>query len=340
MSARTGSKPAFLITIDTEGDNLWSRPRRVETRNSAYLPRFQALCERYGLKPTYLTNWEMAHCPVYRDFARDALRRGAAEIGMHLHAWDSPPLSPLTDDDARHHPFLIEFSTPVMREKIRAMTAALEETFAVKMVSHRAGRWAFNAVYAGLLVEQGYEVDCSVTPGVSWAGHKGDPRGSGGTDYSRFPEDAYFPDESDLGRAGASPLLEVPMTILRPDAPGWIRGAQARLRPASLPARVLRRCYPEILWLRPDGRNRQAMLRVLSTAQDQGRDYVELMLHSSEFMPGGSPTFPDDSSIERLYDDLAALFESASRAFEGLTLGEYNRRYRAAARSRSDAAQR
>ena len=67
-------KPRFLITIDTEGDNAWAKPREVTTRNAAYLPRFQSLCERYGLQPTYLTNYEMAVSPEYREFAADALR--------------------------------------------------------------------------------------------------------------------------------------------------------------------------------------------------------------------------------------------------------------------------
>src|SRR5438034_5344383 len=52
--------PAFLVTIDTEGDNLWSKPRTLTIRNAQYLPPFQALCEKYGLRPTYLTNWEIA----------------------------------------------------------------------------------------------------------------------------------------------------------------------------------------------------------------------------------------------------------------------------------------
>ena len=42
----------FLVTIDVEGDGLWEKPRQVETRNAAFLPRFQMLCERYGLRPT------------------------------------------------------------------------------------------------------------------------------------------------------------------------------------------------------------------------------------------------------------------------------------------------
>src|SRR5688500_4964789 len=99
---------AFLITIDTEGDNLWSRPRKNTTVNSRFLPRFQDLCERFGYKPTYLTNYEMARCPVFQEFGADVLRRNSAEIGMHLHAWDSPPVVPLTSDDSAQHPYLFE----------------------------------------------------------------------------------------------------------------------------------------------------------------------------------------------------------------------------------------
>ena len=52
--------PAFLITIDTEGDDIWGRHATVTTENARYLPRFQDLCRKHGFKPTYLTNYEMA----------------------------------------------------------------------------------------------------------------------------------------------------------------------------------------------------------------------------------------------------------------------------------------
>ena len=50
-------KPAFIITIDTEGDNLWQNHRVIKTENARYLARFQTLCERFGFKPVWLTNY-------------------------------------------------------------------------------------------------------------------------------------------------------------------------------------------------------------------------------------------------------------------------------------------
>ncbi len=110
-------RPAFIITVDTEGDNEWSRPNPILTRNAAYLPRFQALCEEFGFKPTWLTNYEMATSPEFVRFGRDVIARGAGEIGMHLHAWSSPPIKPLTHDDHATHPYLIEFAPDVMADE-------------------------------------------------------------------------------------------------------------------------------------------------------------------------------------------------------------------------------
>ena len=320
-------RPAFLITIDTEGDDLWSAPREITTRNAAFLPRFQTLCERHGLKPTWLTNYEMAVSPVFREFAVDVLRRGTGEIGMHLHAWNSPPLSPLTSDDFRYQPYLMEYPPGVIREKIGSLTALLEGTFGIKMVSHRAGRWGMTPTYARELVAHGYTIDCSVTPHVSWQLAKGDPAEVGGSDYTRFPSDPYFVNLEDLSTPGDSPLLEVPMSIM-PTGSGPIQRVVRALPRRSLAGRMAHYLFPPVAWLRPNGRNLRQMQRLLIEILREGRPYAEFMLHSSELMPGGSPTFRTEASIEALYGDLEELFAGVSEAFVGETLREFGQRYR------------
>lgn len=311
------NKPAFLITIDTEGDNLWRNRQTITTRNTLFLPRFQALCEKYGFKPTWLTNYEMASDPAYVEFARDVIQRGQGEVGMHLHAWNSPPAAPLTDDDWRWQPYLIEYPDNLLREKVIFMTELLEEKFQTKMLSHRAGRWAFDERYAAVLRELGYQVDCSVTPRVSWRNSPGAPQGQGGTDYSRFPQHAYFLDPADISRSGNSTLLEVPMTIQYKHS-----AVMNRLKQGYDRLRGKKR-GPSVNWLRPSGGNLAAMKRVAEVSLDQGNDYVEFMLHSSEFMPDGSPTFKTEADIERLYDDLEALFSWLQQRTQGMTLAEY-----------------
>src|SRR5258706_13087866 len=116
------SDPAFIITIDTEGDDLWARPREITSRNADFLPRFQSLCEKFLFKPVYLANYEMAMSDVFVEFARDVLARDAGEIGMHLHAWNSPPIVPLTSDDFGYQPYLLEYPDRVMKQKMRLLT--------------------------------------------------------------------------------------------------------------------------------------------------------------------------------------------------------------------------
>lgn len=315
------AKP-FLITIDTEGDNLWGQGP-LTTKNAGFLERFQTLCERFGFKPCYLTNHEMVIDPVFQHFARGVIERGTGEIGMHLHAWNSPPAHPETDANGIDKAYLIEYPTEVMRHKVDYLTKLLEDTFGVKMLSHRAGRWAFDARYAELLLEYGYQVDCSVTPHVDWSKTLGCRHGNGGSDYRNFPRQAYFIDLEDISRSGSSGLLEIPMST-RPKHHAWVQGIKSgidKLRGKTRPV--------SISWLRPKRNNAHEMMHLADRILAEGADYAEFMLHSSEFMPGGSPTFPDLASIEQLYSDLEQLFQHLASRCQGATLTEYRQRFEA-----------
>jgi hypothetical protein len=329
MSCLAGSendnRPTFIVTVDTEGDNLWAKLKAITTRNARFLPRFQSLCESYGLFPVYLTNYEMATCKEFQEFGHDIIRRGAGEIGMHLHAWNSPPVFPLTPDDFRHHPYLIEYPTKVMQDKIAFMTGLLEDTFGVKMVSHRAGRFSFNETYADLLVKHGYQVDCSVTPRVSWRTTPGNPAQHGGTDFLEFPDNPYFVNLGKISEPGDSVLLEVPVSIIIRSLL-FIPTVVGKFPRMPTLRRVLRRLLGRALWLKPSGTNRNELLYIVQSAVTKGKPHLEFMLHSSELMPGGSPGFPTERHIEKLYEDLNALFSLAQKTCSPSTLKEYYNR--------------
>jgi hypothetical protein len=74
------------------------------------------------------------------------------------------------------------------------------------------------------------------------------------------------------------------------------------------------------------------MMTQVEEAAAAGASHVEFMLHSSELMPAGSPTFPDARSVERLYADLEMLFERASAVFSGATLAEFRHAFEPAPR--------
>lgn len=322
--------PAFLVTIDTEGDDLWGRPRTITTRNARHVQRFQRLCESFGLRPTWLTNFEMARCPEFLAFGRDVVRRGTGEIGMHLHAWNSPPLQPLTPDDLTAQPFLTEYPADVVDAKIGYMARLLRDRFECEIVSHRGGRWAFDATCAQSLVRHGIRVDCSVTPDVRWVRTltAGEERSDAAVvDYRGFPTRPYVVDLNQPQRPGRSSLLEVPMTVVPSSLYRWLPHVYA----VPLVRRWSWAWQPTHHWLYPDGRNLPAMLGIVKQAVAQRWPYLEMVLHSSELMPGGSPSFPDGPSIEALYRDLRVLLRSVAGHFRGMTLGDFAAHWQAVA---------
>ncbi len=324
--AIAGRAPAFLVTVDTECDDAWARSKPVTTRNSWFIPRFQALCQQFGVRPTYFTTYEMALCPIFRQFGHDLLRAGMGEIGMHLHAWDSPPIVPLTEDDSYYHPYLTEYSEEVMREKIAYLTRVLEGIFETKMLSHRGGRYAFNAVYAQILLEHGYTSDCTVTPLNSWATHVGDPRREGGPDFSGFPLHPYFLNPHDIARPGLSTLLEIPVSAVQ-FGPAIMSVFKRPFRRHSIPARILDRAFPPRCLLAPQRRNLGLILRAAEKLLEEGRSCVHFAMHSSYLMPHGSPMFPESSDIEELYSVLNKLFSFAKSHFRSLTVSEYRKEF-------------
>ena len=124
----------FIITLDTEGDNIWSRRKETTVQNAKFLPRFQRLCEKYDFKPTYLTNYEMAKSKHFVSLGKSIIKNNTGEIGMHLHAWDSPPLYKLTDKDWVYHPYLIEYPSDIIYKKVQRMTELLENIFQRKIL--------------------------------------------------------------------------------------------------------------------------------------------------------------------------------------------------------------
>lgn len=310
---------SFLISIDTEGDNLWEwkKGNEITTRNAGFLERFQNLCNEFGFKPTYLTNYEMAKSQEFVKFVKKPLASNEAEIGMHLHAWNTPPDFDLSSQNPNPGaPYLIEYPYEVMDQKISTMTNLLESVFERKIETHRAGRWATDERYFELLYKHGFSFDCSITPHVNWSSKPGESLGSHGSDYTKEYDRVHVLIE------GQKPLYEIPCTVKVSHR--FFKPYKSSLR--GLAGSFYRQIIGDYVWLRPDGYNLDKMLWILdSVNEDKKIDYVMFMLHSSELMPGGSPTFRTAESIEHLYQDMRKVFIEASKKFEGKTICEYGR---------------
>jgi len=283
----------LIVTVDTEADDQWQPGTAVTVENVYALPRFQALCEKYHITPTYLTTYEVA-----ADARAAALLKGwqdgeKAEVGAHLHPWTNAPFFPGEAGQS----FPNELSDESLRAKFVALTDMIEMRIGRRPTSYRAGRWGFDARQAALLAEFGYVVDSSVTPSVSWKGFNGLTGGPGGPDFSH--EDA-------VPRRLPGGVLEVPMTIL--------------------PAGILRR--PR--WLRIfQNTTLSRLASVVRAAKRKKLPAVVFMIHSSELVAGGSPYVADEAALERVYAHLEELFVyCAKERIEGISLARFARESR------------
>lgn len=301
----------FIITIDTEGDNLWKwKPgQEVTTKNVQYLKRFQELCAQYGFKPVWLSNWEMISDPLFVGFINRNVEAGSCELGMHLHAWNNPPFYELPRDERSGAPYLIEYPREIMEAKIAAITEKMKEQFGYVPVSHRAGRWAMNDTYFELLYQYGYRIDCSYTPGISWRDSLGQTPGFAGPDYRKASRDIQK----------YKGIVEVPVTVeythrmFLDKNKSWKSNVKTALFGMA----------GQNIWLRPGRDNMKDMLWMIEKNRNGDGDYLMFMLHSSELMPGGSPTFKDAEAVEVLYGKLQVLFDVIKDSYEGCTLEEY-----------------
>lgn len=315
----------LIITIDTEGDNQWDPALPQSTENVRFIPRFQALCERFAFPPTYLCTYDVVDAPAFDEVLLPLHRKKHAEIGAHLHPWTTPPLSQW-DRSESGLAYPSELPADVFAGKLKVLTDRLADKLGVPPLGYRAGRWGLSAAHIPVLLERGFAVDCSVTPSLSWVDPGARERGQ---DFSDAPVKPYFMAWGDPAREGESGLLEVPVTILYTNA--WMRRspllrAAYRRGRKTRAARLLNRMFtiaPQ--WFRPFSDMTVSRLRAVhDTARRLDLPVIEMMFHSSELMPGGSPHNPTAESVEELYRRFEGIFAYlAGQGVEGITLSAF-----------------
>jgi hypothetical protein len=314
----------FIITVDTEADNQWKRGG-IALKNIDYLPRFQALCQRYDFTPTYLVAYEIASNQKAVSMLKRWYNQGKAEIGAHLHPWTTPPFK--SEEERKARVFPNELTDEELKLKLKNLTDKITESFGAAPTSFRAGRWGFDRRLVDYLPELGYLVDCSITPKVSWKKFKGAAGGIGGPDFREAPVKPYYISRDNVCRPGDSKLLEVPMTILytgRLIKEGGKIANWFSVLDESILKRGLNFLFFKRKWLRifpeTSGREWEA---IYNSAKRNRLPVLEFMIHSSELMPGGSPYAKNGKDVENIYKNLEIMFAYFKRNnLKGMALSE------------------
>jgi hypothetical protein len=300
MSGRA-TPPALLVGIDTEADDQWSAGgrQRGAVKNAACLPELQELFEACGARPSYLVTWEMATRPESAAVLRTLAASGRCEIGAHLHPWSSPPFRP---EDLRDHTYPHNLPPELLERQLSELSEAIRAKLGVRATTYRAGRNGFDGGSLGVLERLGYTVDTSVDPLFNEVRKRG-------MCFAGAPLEPYRPDPADVRRPGRSSILEVPISAATlPALPKRLEALYARLPP--LPYRgALRRIGLRPVWLRPSYSSVPDMLAFAERLAARGASCFNVIFHSSELLPGGSPYTPDAASVERFKDALRRLLD-------------------------------
>ena len=300
----------FLITVDTEGDNLWDlNSDHISTENSLFIPRFQQLCEKYGFIPTYFTNFEMANDERWIEFGKRKSKEGLCEIGLHIHAWNNPPEYSIKKVYG-YNSYITEYPEEVIYRKIQYLKSVLEEKFETTITSCRSGRWATDEKFYSAIEKCQIFVDCSETPQLNLSALPGygDKKGN---DYRSVPCSPRLIYDS---------LVEVPMTTRR----------YHHVEKGSFLHMLKTLLLGDDMWLRPHKKNLQNLVYLANkVSKESDNEYLEFMIHSSELMPGGSVYFKTEDSIEELYTIMDEFFGYVkSLGYEGCGVSSYARQWK------------
>lgn len=286
--------PSLVVTVSVAPD----MPRgeiqaRTRLRSLEGVARLQRLCDRFGVKPTWLLAWPVITAPEADLFEGFGER---CELGTYLQAWATPPYE--ATEDRLRWTAVGALSSSAVAGKITALTDAFTERFGARPRCNRAAGGGLDGPSIQVLERLDYAVSTTATPFV-------DQRERGGCDWRMAPEVPYFPDRQRPWVRGASPVLEVPRTHAwnraLPDvvARGLVQ-APDRLRRWLHKGVALQALDPIALPIEA--------LRDFSRLQiDRGLPVLNLSLCAWELTAGTSARCPDAAAADAVFGRIEGL---------------------------------
>lgn len=300
----------LIVTVDTEEEGLWGGRYPIEdirVQNLRYLPAFQELCDRYGVKPSYLLNTTVVEDRWAQDYFRELLRTHRAEVGTHVHPWNTPPLVPGT---IPRDTFLCNLPSTLQRAKIAWLTKRIEDVLEVKPRSFRAGRYGAGDELLSILRELDYMIDSSVLPFVNY-------KAIGGPDYRKAKDYPYRARTRLLEEDATGDIWEIPISA----GYNWDDQQAAlwwneRLHAGWAKTMRLPGIFDRLGWLQftkfsPEQADTQRLRKWMLILQRRQTAAAVMMFHSSSLMPGGSPYVQQAGGVEIILHRIEDCFHFA-----------------------------
>ena len=293
-------KPHLVVIIDAEEEFDWSAPfsrknNRVDT--SAIQGPSREIFERFGIVPTYVVDYPVSSQPAGFKPLLELLQSGKCEIGAQLHSWVTPPYEEKLSEE---NSYANRLPPGLEQRKLRELTNMIAETFGLRPLIYRAGRYGAGSETLNILQELKYEIDCSVLPGMKLS--------RAAPDYSGSVAQPYWLDDN-------CSVLEIPVTTATVGSAG--RRAEYLYRSVAsplgrwlkLPAVASRLGIVERIRLTPEGSTIDEAKRLTLDLMASGSRVFALSYHSPSLRPGNTPYVRDQKDLEAFLRWLEEYFE-------------------------------
>lgn len=292
---------SLIVTIDTEIDKdpHWN----IASSGSFHsvlegIPqRLTPLFETFGVRPTYFLSPEV----IENERCVKVLGRlRNVELATHLHPEFVEPERILFPHNMAGKPtnaIQRQYSYEVERQKLANLTGLFSKNFGFQPTAFRAGRYGIGDRSLEFLAQLGYQVDSSVTPGLTWDYKEG---------FLDFSKWSHHPQWISTPQGK---ILELPITILPSNGLALLMHNLPLLRRAA-----------RFEWLRPSWSSGRQMIRLLQKGDFQ---ICVLMFHNIEITAGASPYAQNERQARRILESLSEVFGFCKESgFEFCTASE------------------
>lgn len=287
------SRPVLQVVIDTEADFDWDKGTATDTGRVSSITGLNGgfdVFRRHGVRPALVIDHPVATQEQSARIVR-ALAGEGCELGVHLHAWSTPPEVEPRDD---WHSFSGNLGPALERQKLETLAARVEELLGQRPRLFKSGRYGLGPNTIRALEEFGFETDLSICPAYDFSA-------MGGPDFTDFTAHPGW-----FGEEGG--LLSLPTTA------GWLGalGGQARLARRVTGSPTGRRLHLDRLAARanllypirlsPEGNDLEAMQALTRRLHADGVRIFTLSLHSPTFQVGNTPYARSAAEVRALLD--------------------------------------
>lgn len=294
-------RPQLIVVIDTEEEFDWSQDfarEHTAVQSTRHIHRVQEIFDIYGIIPVYAVDYPIVSQPDGYQPLLEIYQDGRCLIGAHLHPWVSPPFEETVN---RRHSFPGNLPEALEARKLQILGDSIGERFGSFPLIYKAGRYGLGPHTAGILEQQGYQVDVSICPQMHYTSE-------GGPDFSAYNAWPFW-----FGQDRR--LLEIPLTVgytglLRFQGAGVYTFAS---HPVGLslraPGILARLGLLNKIWLSPEGYTSDEHRQLTRTLYHDGLRIFTFAFHSPSVEPGHTPYVKSKHDLEVFLESFKHFFD-------------------------------